>query len=199
MREEKRTMIKEDGLVYSFSNTYIISDHRILHNYFLTILCRYFGGMEVIMDKNHFVSVAGLVVNDKSEVLLVKNPRRGWEFPGGMVEPGETLQEALLREIFEESGINVTISGFIGVYKNIKSDIVNLDFCCRYESGMPTTSEESLEVGWFPMSEVIQMMENPLYETRIKNMLSNNSNMFCCAFSKNPFLWVVNDEFKVGL
>jgi 8-oxo-dGTP diphosphatase len=48
--------------------------------------------MEVILDKNHFVSVAGLVVNDKSEVLLVKNPRRGWEFPGGMVESGETLQ-----------------------------------------------------------------------------------------------------------
>jgi hypothetical protein len=64
---------------------------------------------------------------------------------------------------------------------------------------MPTTSEESLEVGWFPMSKVIQMMENPLYETRIKNMLSNNSNMFSYAFSKNPFLWVLNDEFKVGL
>lgn len=151
------------------------------------------------MDKNHFVSVAGLVTNENNEVLLVKSPKRGWEFPGGMVEPGESLQEALIREIFEESGIHVTITGFIGVYKNIKMDIVNLDFCCKYESGVPTTSEESLEVGWFPMNEIVQMMENPLYETRIKNMISNNSNMFCYAFRKDPFQWSAMDEFKVGL
>lgn len=86
------------------------------------------------MDKNHFVSVAGLVTNQKNEVLLVKNPLRAWEFPGGMVEPGETLQEALKREIFEESGIHVIITRFIGIYKNVESDIVNLDFCCKYES-----------------------------------------------------------------
>lgn len=150
------------------------------------------------MDKNHFVSVAGLVTNEKDEVLLVKSPRRGWEFPGGMVEPGESLQEALIREIFEESGIRVTITGFIGVYKNIERDIVNLDFCCKYESGMPATSEESLEVGWFQKNEVIQMMENPLYETRITNMLSGSPNMFCYAFTKEPFSFVVSDEFKVG-
>jgi len=151
------------------------------------------------MDKNHFVSVAGLVTNEKDEILLVKSPRRGWEFPGGMVEPGESLQEALIREIVEESGIHVTITGFIGVYKNIKSDIVNLDFCCKYESGIPTTSEESLEVGWFQMNEVIQMMGNPLYKTRITNMLSKNPNMFCYAFKKEPFSFVVADEFKIGL
>ena len=151
------------------------------------------------MDKNHFVSVAGLVTNEIDEVLLVKNPRRGWEFPGGMVEPGESLQEGLMREIFEESGINVTITGFIGVYKNIKSDIVNLDFCCKYKSGIPTTSEESIEVGWFLMNDVIHMMENPLYETRITNMLSKNPNMFCYAFKKDPFSFVVADEFKIGL
>jgi hypothetical protein len=34
------------------------------------------------MDRNHFVSVAGLVLNDNNEVLLVKSPLRGWEFPG---------------------------------------------------------------------------------------------------------------------
>ena len=151
------------------------------------------------MDKNHFVSVAGLVTNEKDEVLLVKSPRRGWEFPGGMVEPGESLQEALIREIFEESGIHVIIIGFIGIYKNIKSDIVNIDFCCKYEFGIPTTSEESLEVGWFPMDEVIQMMENPLYKTRITNMLSKNPNMFCYAFKNEPFSFVAIDEFKTGL
>ena len=58
------------------------------------------------MEKNHFVSVAGITVNDSNEVLAYRNnPQRGWEFPGGMVEQGESLQEALKREIFEESGM----------------------------------------------------------------------------------------------
>ena len=61
------------------------------------------------MNYTHFVSVAGLVTNDNGEVLLIKSPRRGWEYPGGMVEPGETLQDALLREVKEEAGIDVEI------------------------------------------------------------------------------------------
>ena len=58
------------------------------------------------MNYTHFVSVAALVSNDDNEILLIKSPKRGWEYPGGMVEPGETFEEALLREIKEESGID---------------------------------------------------------------------------------------------
>jgi len=42
-----------------------------------------------IMEKNHFVAVAGIVTSEENIVLLIKNPQRGWEFPGGMIEPGE--------------------------------------------------------------------------------------------------------------
>lgn len=76
---------------------------------------------------------------------------------------------------------------------------VFIDFCCKYESGVPVTSEESLEAAWFSMNEVIQMMENPLYKTRITNMLSKNANVFCYAFEKEPFSFVITDEFKIGL
>lgn len=53
------------------------------------------------MNYTHFVSVAALVVNEKNEVLLINSPKRGWEYPGGMVEPHESLQEALIREVLE--------------------------------------------------------------------------------------------------
>ena len=75
------------------------------------------------MEYNHFVSVAGLVMNDKDEVLLINSPNRGWEYPGGMVKSGETLSEALVREIKEETGVDAEITGFIGICKNIKNNI----------------------------------------------------------------------------
>lgn len=49
------------------------------------------------------------------------------------------------------------------------------------------------------MNEVIQMMENPLYKTRITNMISKNPNMFCYAFEKEPSSFVATDEFRIGL
>ena len=39
----------------------------------------------------HIVATGGLIINEKNEILLVKNPRKGWEYPGGIVEEGETL------------------------------------------------------------------------------------------------------------
>ena len=45
----------------------------------------------------HIVAAAGIVVNSSGEILLVKNNRRGWEFPGGQVEVGENLIDAVKR------------------------------------------------------------------------------------------------------
>ncbi len=49
--------------------------------------------------------------------LLTKHPRRGWEFPGGKVEPGETAYEAGLREVYEETGAHAKEMIYIGQYK----------------------------------------------------------------------------------
>ena len=65
------------------------------------------------MNHNHFVSVAALVTNDQGQILLVNSPWRGWEYPGGLIEPGETFQEALHREVREESGVEIEITGFV--------------------------------------------------------------------------------------
>lgn len=51
------------------------------------------------MQYTHFVSVAALVTNEMNEVLLIKSPNRGWEYPGGMVEPGNILLCILQRTI----------------------------------------------------------------------------------------------------
>jgi 8-oxo-dGTP diphosphatase len=66
----------------------------------------------------HIVAVGGIVENEIGEILLVKTRNGGWVFPGGQVEVGENLEDALTREIKEESGIDITVTNLIGVYSN---------------------------------------------------------------------------------
>ena len=67
---------------------------------------------------NHLISACGLVRKD-GLVLLIYNPKRGWELPGGTMEQGETIIEALKREVYEESGILCEPEHFVGVYQNL--------------------------------------------------------------------------------
>ncbi len=67
----------------------------------------------------HTTSVKGIIFKDKS-VCLTKT-KRGWEIPGGHIEAGESIAEALRREIFEETGIEHFDSIFFGFIKVINT------------------------------------------------------------------------------
>lgn len=152
------------------------------------------------MEPTHLVSVAGLVTNSAGKILLIKSPWRGWEYPGGLIEPGETFQEALHREIREEAGVEVEITGFVGICKNVERNIVNIDFTCRYISGELTTSEESTEVIWATPEEAMDLITFPLTKKRLNNMLSGSSNAVLFCFKREQGFEVVEDEnFNVGI
>jgi len=148
--------------------------------------------------KTHLVSCAGLVTNDEGKILLVKSPLRGWEYPGGLIEPGETFQQALHREIREEAGVEVEITGFVGICKNVEKDIVNIDFTCRYVSGELTTSEESTEVIWATEEEAFRLITFPLTRKRLRNMLSDNPNAVLFCYETSNFTVTEDAEFSVG-
>lgn len=150
------------------------------------------------MEHNHFVSCAALVTNEKGEILLVKSPWRGWEYPGGLIEPGETFQEALRREVREEAGVEIEITGFVGICKNVEKDIVNIDFTARYISGTLTTSEESTEVVWATPEQAMEMITFPLTKKRLQNMLSGRGEATLFCFRREPFTVVEDREFAVG-
>ena len=149
------------------------------------------------MKYNHLVSAAGLVENERGEILLVLSPDRGWEYPGGIIEPGETVQQGLLREIFEESGVHAEIVSFVGISKNLDRDIVNLDFRCRYVSGELTTSDESLQVCWATPEEARKLITFPLTQKRLELMLSHGNEITCFAFHKTPFTVIGEGTYPI--
>lgn len=151
------------------------------------------------MNPTHLVSVAALVTNEKGEILLVNSPWRGWEYPGGLIEPGETFQQALHREVLEESGAEIEITGFVGICKNIERNIVNIDFTARYIGGELRTSEESTEVLWATPEQAMEMITFPLTRKRLKNMLSGREEAVLFCFEREKGFCVAEDaSFPIG-
>lgn len=93
----------------------------------------------------------GVVCWRGDEVLLIKRgrePRRGeWSIPGGKVERGETLHDACVRELFEETGVTAEIGGLIEVYEIIVPDFhyVLLDYNAIFTSGHPVAADDADE------------------------------------------------------
>jgi 8-oxo-dGTP diphosphatase len=108
----------------------------------------------------------GAIIVEKERVLLVKRghaPLAGeWSIPGGALELGEALEEAVVREAWEETGLRVETAGLLGVYNRVLRDAdertlyhyVLIDFLCHRVSGEPQASGDAAEVRWFSLNEI---------------------------------------------
>lgn len=137
---------------------------------------------KVYIPPKHIVSAATIVLNEKREILLIKGPLRGWEMPGGQVEEGESLKEAAIRETKEETGMDVEIIKFCGIFQNVRKSICNTLFLARPIGGEFTTSSESLEVGYFPIEEALNMVTVGNFRQRIEYCLDESTHPFYIDF-----------------
>jgi mutator protein MutT len=112
------------------------------------------------------VGVGAIIVDQQGRLFLArrgpkaKNERGLWEFPGGSVELGERLVDALRREIREEYGVEIEVGEQLDVVDHILPDEgqhwVSPTFICRIESGEPVIREpdKCSEIGWFSLGQV---------------------------------------------
>jgi ADP-ribose pyrophosphatase YjhB (NUDIX family) len=96
-----------------------------------------------------------LVQNERGEALLVRRADDGrWAMPGGWVDPGETPEQAVVREVAEETGLRVSAPHLVHTEQRPQS--VHYTFRCRLDGGRLQASDESLEVAFLTPDKVGQ-------------------------------------------
>lgn len=112
------------------------------------------------------VGVGAVIVDNEGRLFLAKrgsearNERHLWEFPGGRVEFGETMEMALIREIREEYDFKVTVLHLLDVIDHILPEEgqhwISPTFLCSPAGGNPRIMEPNKceEIGWFALSAI---------------------------------------------
>ena len=112
------------------------------------------------------VGVGAIIINNEGKVFLARrgkearNENGKWEFPGGGVEFGETLEHAVVREVFEEYGLTIKVESLLDVVDHIipaeNQHWVSPTFICRVTKGTPHIREPHKcdEIGWFVLDQI---------------------------------------------
>jgi 8-oxo-dGTP pyrophosphatase MutT (NUDIX family) len=129
----------------------------------LMMVCRLVEDAFVPTHATHYVGVGGVVINHRQELLVVcerhrRTSRPYYKLPGGALQPGEHLVDAVLREVREETGVQVQFEALVCFrhwhgYRYGKSDIY---FVCRLSplsQDVTMQAEEIEECFWMPVAE----------------------------------------------
>jgi ADP-ribose pyrophosphatase YjhB (NUDIX family) len=134
---------------------------------------------------NRLVPAASAVVVDQAGRILLhrRNDNDLWSIPGGAMEVGERIADTAVREVKEETGLEVRPEALVGIYTDPRHLVEYGDgevrqqfsvcFACRVVGGELATSEESLEVGFFTPAEIEAMPVHESIRLRIRHYLEH--------------------------
>ncbi len=112
-------------------------------------------GAVVFLDPKLAVVV---IVAREGNILMVKRdiePMMGrWSFPSGYVDRGEIVEEAAVREVREETSVEVKLDRLLGVYSGRGAPVVLVAYAASVKGGIAEAGDETQAVGWFPPDEL---------------------------------------------
>lgn len=131
------------------------------------------------------LGVAAIISNDIGNVLVAKTPKldNGWTIPGGHLEFGEKTEEALCREVLEETGLKIKVEKLINICETIIEEksfhIISFHFWCKLDgsSDLKPDSRELTDLKWVSPKEAVGMMGLDDFRKSIE-MFNNLSNIY---------------------
>ncbi len=125
-----------------------------------------------------------VVVNDSGDILMIRrSDNDNWALPGGAMDLGESLPAAAVRETVEETGVQVEVTGLVGIYTDPRHVILytsngearqefSVVFLAKPLSGEPTPSDESREVRWVPREALVGLTMDRSMRMRVDHFLT---------------------------
>jgi mutator protein MutT len=122
---------------------------------------------------DHPLVGVGVLIIENGKILLVKRgnePNKGlWSIPGGLIKLGESPEEAAIRELKEETGLNAIIEKLLGVFNiiikdnngRIKYHYIIIDYIGKLISGELKPGDDVLDAKWFDISELKNIQISP--------------------------------------
>ena len=126
------------------------------------------------MKNNTFtIGVFGVILDGSGRILLChRRDYDFWNLPGGALESNEVPWEGVVREIKEETGLDVEVARLIGVYSKPEVDDLVFTFLCTVVGGVVTLNDEAKAIEYFTFGDIPKNTA-PKHLARIREVLEN--------------------------
>jgi ADP-ribose pyrophosphatase YjhB (NUDIX family) len=119
------------------------------------------------------IAVYGLIIEEGRVVLCRRRDSGWWNLPGGGMELGETPEEALMREVREETGLEVEVGRLVGVYSKPQKQELVLAFACRVVGGMLMQETEEVTESRYVLPDALPEPTLPKHAERVRDAFLN--------------------------
>lgn len=128
--------------------------------------------------QHYRITGCAVVFDHEQRILLKHDPNRGWELPGGHLEPGETIPECVIREVKEETGIDVEIIELCGISQDVERHVCHTFWIAKAVGGELTLSSESLDAGFFDIADAFHMIQRQDFRDELQSCLDPGERLF---------------------